>query len=155
MTIIWLGAGILLILVIVGVVVTITSEKELVEEHGKRGFVILGVNGDEPARLKAVEARGTVTWRSFADGPRGPITRLWGVTGFPTLYIFDHRDTVRFKASGRQSKPPLRNGLPPLRKSCVCRTRSINPSARSWVLAHASPGSGNSRCRNASNPVPW
>jgi tight adherence protein B len=33
MTIIWIGGGILLLLVIVGVVVTITSEKELVEER--------------------------------------------------------------------------------------------------------------------------
>jgi tight adherence protein B len=33
MTIIWVGGGILLILVIVGVIVTITSEKELVEER--------------------------------------------------------------------------------------------------------------------------
>ena len=38
-------------------------EKELAEQHADRGFVILGVNGDEPTRLKNVEARGTVTWR--------------------------------------------------------------------------------------------
>jgi len=36
MTIIWIGGGLLLILVIVGVVITITSEKELVEERIER-----------------------------------------------------------------------------------------------------------------------
>ena len=36
MTIIWIGGGLLLVLVIVGVVVTITSEKELVEERLER-----------------------------------------------------------------------------------------------------------------------
>ena len=36
MTIIWIGGGLLLVLVIVGVVITITSEKELVEERLER-----------------------------------------------------------------------------------------------------------------------
>ena len=36
MTFIWIGGGILVVMVIVGVVITITSEKELVEERIER-----------------------------------------------------------------------------------------------------------------------
>ena len=36
MTFIWIGGGLLLVLVIVGVIITITSEKELVEERLER-----------------------------------------------------------------------------------------------------------------------
>ena len=55
MTMLWIGGGLLLILVIVGVVITITSEKELVEERLDRyleasetGLEYEGLMDEEP-----------------------------------------------------------------------------------------------------------
>ena len=30
-------------------------------------------------------------------GTRGPISTKWGVTGWPTIYILDHKGVIRFK----------------------------------------------------------
>jgi hypothetical protein len=40
-----------------------------------------------------------VTWRSFWNGPRGtsgPISSKWGVRGWPTIYVLDHKGVIRF-----------------------------------------------------------
>ena len=71
MTIIWIGGGILLILVIVGVVVTITSEKELVEERieqyldaSETGLEYESSPEDDWRRMKSPLGRNRMAQRS-------------------------------------------------------------------------------------------
>ena len=73
-------------------------ERSLVEKHSDQ-FVILGVNSDR-SRDKLVEAmkRENITWNSFYDGggTGGPIATRWGVRGWPTIYVLDHKGVIRF-----------------------------------------------------------
>ena len=71
----------------------------LSKKHEDKPFVILGVNGESLTRLQQVEKSGNVTWRSWADGPGGPIAEQWNVSGYPTLFLLDHRGTIRLKGN--------------------------------------------------------
>ena len=63
-----------------------------------RPFVLLGVNTDErPELLRRSRDAGDVTWRSWWDGPSGPIARDWNITAWPSAVILDHRGRIRFK----------------------------------------------------------
>lgn len=74
-------------------------ERSLVEELKDRPFAIVGVNSDSKERLRELVKDGTTTWRNFtdvqADGKK--ISSAWGVRGWPTLYILDHRGVIRHK----------------------------------------------------------
>lgn len=77
----------------------IPHEKALVERFGEQGFAILGVNtdGDKEDYLKQKEEHG-VTWRSLFNGsPDGGVPAQWGVMGYPTTYLLDHKGVIRGK----------------------------------------------------------
>jgi len=72
-------------------------ERSLVKELAGRPFVILGVNSDEDRdTIKKVIAKEKLVWRSFWDGGStdGPIASQWNVSGWPTLYLIDHRGVI-------------------------------------------------------------
>jgi thiol-disulfide isomerase/thioredoxin len=75
-------------------------ERELLLKHSERGFAIVGVNVDEQEVLRNVETEKKVVWRSWWDGPAGPIVEQWRVDGYPTLYLLDPKGVIRFKWSG-------------------------------------------------------
>ncbi|MGA0058393.1 MAG: TlpA family protein disulfide reductase [Planctomycetota bacterium] len=64
-------------------------------------FALIGVNSDDDLdalrpRLEAEQ----ITWRSFWNGPKGtsgPISARWNVSGWPTIYVLDHKGVIRFK----------------------------------------------------------
>ena len=72
-------------------------ERSLVETYRNRPFAIVGVNSDsDMAKLREVRAKEGITWRSFRDGrPPGPIADAWNVSGWPTVYLIDHRGVIR------------------------------------------------------------
>ncbi|MDB5347928.1 MAG: thiol-disulfide isomerase-like thioredoxin [Schlesneria sp.] len=72
-------------------------ERELVERLKDKPFVLLGINGDEPARAERAIAAGNVTWRSWLDGPTGPIGALYQLSAWPTIYVLDKEGRIRFK----------------------------------------------------------
>jgi thiol-disulfide isomerase/thioredoxin len=72
-------------------------ERELVEKYADQPFAVLGVNCDEPARFQRVVASKQVTWRNWADGPQGPISRQYRIESFPTIYVLDHEGVIRYK----------------------------------------------------------
>jgi thiol-disulfide isomerase/thioredoxin len=78
-------------------VVMYPLERKLVENYADQPFALLGVNCDEPQRLRRVLESKNVTWRSWADGPTGPIARSWRVESYPTLYVLDHEGVIRYK----------------------------------------------------------
>lgn len=75
-------------------------ERSLVKRLKDEPFALLGVNSDDSReKLKAARERENITWRSFwnGGGTEGPIAARWGVTGWPTIYVLDHKGVIRFK----------------------------------------------------------
>lgn len=75
-------------------------ERQLVEKYGDRPFVLLGVNGDQQDVLQQLIQQGQVTWRCWAEGPGGPVSTAWEVTGIPCIYLIDQQGVVRRQFSG-------------------------------------------------------
>ena len=78
------------------------KQRELIETHEARPFVVLGINtGDRLGVLKDLLAKKEVTWRCWWDGDDplhpGPIITRWNIRGYPTFIILDHRGVIRFK----------------------------------------------------------
>ena len=74
-------------------------ERSLVQRMANRPFALVGVNSDPLENARAALERENITWRSFFNGGTtgGPISRAWGVTGWPTIYVLDDRGVIRFK----------------------------------------------------------
>ena len=77
-------------------------ERSLVKRLEGKPFVILGVNSDPKDKLKQVLKKEQMTWRSWWDGgdTSGPIATKWNVSGWPTLYLVDHKGVIRNKWVG-------------------------------------------------------
>jgi len=78
-------------------------ERSLVKKLAGKPFTILGINSDKNRDdLKKVLEKENITWRSWFDGGStgGPIAKRWNVRGWPTLYLVDHKGTIRDKSSG-------------------------------------------------------
>ena len=79
----------------------IPHERSLVERLKDKPFALIGVNSDPDKNYYFAEAEKMgVTWRSFWNGPKGtggPISAKWNVTGWPTIYVIDHKGVIRFK----------------------------------------------------------
>ena len=75
-------------------------ERSLVKELAGKPFTILGINSDRDREaLKTVMEEEEITWRSWWDGgsTNGPIATQWNISGWPTIYILDHKGTIRYK----------------------------------------------------------
>ncbi len=75
-------------------------ERSLVKQFNDRPFAILGVNSDEDFDLlKTRIEKENITWRSWRNGgsTSGPISSQWNVSGWPTIFLIDHRGVIRFK----------------------------------------------------------
>jgi hypothetical protein len=78
-------------------------ERSLVEKLSGKPFALIGVNSDtDREKVKQVIAEKGLTWRSFwnGGGTEGPISTAWNVRGWPTVYLIDHRGTIRWKSVG-------------------------------------------------------
>jgi hypothetical protein len=63
-------------------------------------FALLGINSDSNrAELKQVMEKEKITWRSWWDGGStgGPIASQWNVSGWPTIYVLDHKGVIRYR----------------------------------------------------------
>ena len=76
-------------------------ERSLVKRLANKPFALIGVNSDRDlAKLRPRLKEENISWRSFWNGPKGtsgPISAKWGVRGWPTIYILDHKGVIRFK----------------------------------------------------------
>lgn len=71
-------------------------ERSLVEKWKNDPFAIVGVNTDTPERLSRMVKDGTTTWRNFRDERvGGEISAKWGISGWPTVYVLDHKGVIR------------------------------------------------------------
>jgi len=74
-------------------------ERSLVEKLENRPFAILGVNSDsDREKIQRICKEKNLTWRSWWDqSTSGPIARRWNVSGWPTIYVIDHKGVIRVK----------------------------------------------------------
>ena len=74
-------------------------ERSLVKKLENKPFALLGINSDPKEKLQEAMKRENITWRSWWDGgdTSGPIATAWGVRGWPTIYVLDHKGVIRFK----------------------------------------------------------
>ena len=71
-------------------------ERSLVQRFEGKPFTLLGVNTDKNREeAKKVIQRERMTWRSWFDGPGGPITEQWQIRGFPAIYVIDAKGVIR------------------------------------------------------------
>jgi Thioredoxin-like len=78
-------------------------ERSLVKTLENKPFVLVGINSDtDRDRVKERIKEEKMTWRSWWDGgsTSGPVASSWNVEGWPTLYILDHKGTIRHKFLG-------------------------------------------------------
>jgi hypothetical protein len=76
----------------------VPHERSLVKRLEGKPFALIGVNLDKDRdELKKVEEKNQITWRSFFDGRRGPITQQWKIQGVPTIYVLDQKGVIRYK----------------------------------------------------------
>ncbi len=78
-------------------------ERSLVKEYAKEPFAIVGVNSvKSPEMLRDVIVEKNLHWPSFFDGggTSGPIATQWGVRGWPTVFVLDHKGVIRHRGRG-------------------------------------------------------
>src|SRR5262245_45300830 len=75
-------------------------ERSLVQRLNGKPFALVGINSDKNLdELHAAMAQERITWPSWLDGGStgGPIASLYGVQGWPTIYVLDPKGVIRFK----------------------------------------------------------
>lgn len=76
-------------------------ERSLVRKLADKPFAIIGVNSDRDLeKLRSVSTEKNITWRSFWNGPdgtRGPISKKWQVTAWPSTFLLDKDGVIRYK----------------------------------------------------------
>ncbi|MCE9546402.1 MAG: trypsin-like peptidase domain-containing protein, partial [Planctomycetia bacterium] len=71
--------------------------RQLIEHYEGKPFVLLGVNVDPADDARQVQQSGYIKWRSWGDGPAGPIADQWNVNVYPTTYVLDATGRIRYK----------------------------------------------------------
>ena len=75
-------------------------ERSLVKRLAGKPFALIGVNSDKDRNaLKQTLVSENISWRSFWNGgsTSGPISGAWGVQGWPSIWVIDHKGIVRFR----------------------------------------------------------
>jgi thiol-disulfide isomerase/thioredoxin len=75
-------------------------ERELSKRMKDKPFALLGVNTDRnPGDARAVLDKEEIAMRSWFDAGR-LISSQYGIGGYPTLYVIDHKGVIRKKHAG-------------------------------------------------------
>jgi hypothetical protein len=78
-------------------------ERSLVKRLEGKPFALIGVNSDDSREtVKSARVSENLSWRSFWNGGStdGPISRAWGVRGWPSIWVIDAKGIVRKKFEG-------------------------------------------------------
>ena len=81
-------------------------ERSLVKQLAGKPFALIGVNSDvdvgrkEIDEVKEIIKKKNLTWRSFqnAEGVDGKISDMWGIQGWPTMFLIDAEGVIRWTA---------------------------------------------------------
>jgi thiol-disulfide isomerase/thioredoxin len=86
----------------------IPHERQLFEKLSKKGFVLLSVNVDEEkSTLTEFLVKEKMPWSHWWDGRQGPISKMFRIQAFPTLYLIDAKGIVRKKWIGSPGEETL------------------------------------------------
>src|SRR6516225_3145347 len=78
----------------------VPHERSLVQRLQDKPFALLGVSADpSPDALKRAQERRDITWRSWWDN--GRISRKFGVSKYPHLFLLDNEGIIRKEYEGR------------------------------------------------------
>ena len=78
-------------------------ERSLVKQLAGKPFALIGVNSDSDLEeIREIVKEKKLTWRSFQNdaGKDGVISDLWGIQGWPTIFIIDSEGVIRWKGHG-------------------------------------------------------
>ena len=79
----------------------IPHERELVEKYKDKPFAIVSVSADsEKGDLTEFLSTEKMPWTHWWDGEKGPVTKLFKIKAFPTLYLIDAKGVIRQKWVG-------------------------------------------------------
>ncbi len=70
--------------------------RESVVSHLSDPFILLGVNRDSLANLRALEADRLVTWRNFSD-PSQTVAGQYRISSWPYCIVLDQKGTIQYK----------------------------------------------------------
>ena len=74
-------------------------ERSLVKQLADKPFAIIGVNSDSDLEeIREIVKEKNLTWRSFQNEQEyGAISDLWGIRGWPTIFLLDADGTIRYR----------------------------------------------------------
>lgn len=74
-------------------------ERSLVKQLADKPFAIIGVNSDSDLEeIREIVKEKNLTWRSFQNEQKdGAISDLWGIPGWPTIFLLDAKGTIRYR----------------------------------------------------------
>jgi len=82
-------------------VAMIPHEREMVKKLSGKPFALLSVNVDEDrAMFTEFLEKEKMPWSHWVDGGRGPISKMFKIRAFPTLFLIDAKGIVRNKWTG-------------------------------------------------------
>jgi hypothetical protein len=73
-------------------------ERSLVTQLKDMPFALIGVNSDQDLEwVQGIIEQEAINWRSFQDrgGIGDPISKQWGVSIWPTVFIIDAEGVIR------------------------------------------------------------
>ena len=101
-------------------------ERSLVKKMEGKPFALIGVNSDKDEKDEDKEAiqkqlkEHQVTWRSFKNKQKDKsISEEFGVQGWPTLLLIDHKGIVRKKWLGAPGNEKLDESIEKLVEEAV------------------------------------
>jgi thiol-disulfide isomerase/thioredoxin len=76
----------------------IPHEREMVEKLKDKPFVLLSISCDEKKETLTKFLEGEkMPWTHWWDGRGGPVTKAVHLRYYPTIYVLDHKGTIRYR----------------------------------------------------------
>jgi thiol-disulfide isomerase/thioredoxin len=84
----------------------IPDTTKLAEKMSGRPLAIVSISADAKQDTVTEFLKKTkMPWTHWWDGQNGPAVRLWGITGYPTVFVVDHKGIIRHKQIGYNPDP--------------------------------------------------
>jgi thiol-disulfide isomerase/thioredoxin len=76
----------------------IPAESELVKKLEGKPFALVSISADDKKdTLKQFLVKTPMPWTHWFNGPDGGVVEEWDIEYFPTVYVIDHKGTIRYK----------------------------------------------------------
>jgi peroxiredoxin len=90
---------------------SLPHEREMIErEYKGRPLTILGVAADPPDQLREFLKANPLPWQNIVD-PQRTLSEDWGIRGYPSAILVDHRGVIRRVWKGGLNPGELREEI--------------------------------------------